>query len=67
VVNGTLTFWKKLPNVVVSEKFSRFKIEMGRFLKITRVKLEDQGTYYCIAYNPYGKTRRQIRLVVQGK
>ena len=42
-------------------------MKMGRFLKITRVKIADQGTYYCIAYNPYGKIRRQIRLVVQGK
>ena len=67
LVNRTLTAWKKLPNIVITKKFSRFKMRIGRYLKITKVKVADQGTYLCIAYNPYGKIRREIKLVVQGK
>jgi len=42
-------------------------MKLGRYLIIKNVKLEDQGTYVCIAYNPYGKIKREIKLVVQGK
>lgn len=65
LVNRTLTAWKKLPNIVITKKFSRFKMRIGRYLKITKVKVADQGTYLCIAYNPYGKIKREIKLVVQ--
>jgi len=40
-------------------------MKLGRYLIIKNVKLEDQGTYVCIAYNPYGKIKREIKLVVQ--
>jgi len=39
---------------------------LGRYLKIRRVKLKDQGTYVCIAYNHFGKVKEEIQLVVQG-
>ena len=39
----------------------------GRYLRIRKVKLEDQGTYVCVAYNHFGKIMREIQLVVQGK
>ena len=63
----TLTAWRKLPEGhYITDKFARFKMRIGRYLRIKKVELADKGTYVCIAENPYGKITREIRLVVQG-
>lgn len=61
----TLTAWQKLPKVYITNTLARFKMKLGKYLRIKNVKLEDQGTYLCIAKNPYGKIAKEIRLVVQ--
>ncbi|KAL9950469.1 hypothetical protein ACROYT_G042967 [Oculina patagonica] len=64
--NRTLTAWQKLPEGhYITDKYERFKMRNGRYLKIRKVKLEDQGTYVCIAYNQFGKIKREIQLIVQ--
>ena len=66
--NRTLTAWQKLPEGhYITDKYERFKMRNGRYLRIKKVKLEDRGTYACIAYNPFGKIKKEIQLVVQGK
>lgn len=66
--NRTLTAWQKLPEGhYITDKYKRFKMRNGRYLRIKKVKLEDRGTYACIAYNPFGKIKKEIQLVVQGK
>lgn len=67
-VSRTLTAWKKLPEgLIIRDEFPRFKIRLGKYLRIKNVKLGDRGTYVCSAWNPDGKLTRQIRLVVLGK
>lgn len=64
-VSRTLTAWKKLPEgLIIRDEFPRFKIRLGKYLRIKNVKLGDRGTYVCSAWNPDGKLTRQIRLVV---
>lgn len=66
--NRTLTGWQKLPEGhYITDKFSRFKMRIGRYLKIKKVVLADQGTYVCIAHNAFGRLSREIKLVVEGK
>ena len=65
--NRTLTAWQNPKGDIITDQYERFKMRLGRYLKIRRVKLTDQGKYVCIAYNHFGKVEEEIQLVVQGK
>ena len=79
VVNGvddlppdemTLTAWQKIDangTHTITKAWQRFKMKLGKHLKISDVRVEDSGTYICIARNPYGKNQESIKLTVQGK
>ncbi|XP_068709956.1 fibroblast growth factor receptor-like 1 isoform X2 [Montipora foliosa] len=61
----TLTAWKKLPEGrIITDKFPRYKMRLGKYLRIRNVKPEDRGTYVCIASNLHGEITQEIRLVV---
>ena len=64
--NRTLTAWQNPNGHIIIDQYKRFKMRLGRYLKIRRVKLTDQGTYVCIAYNHFGKVKEEIQLVVEG-
>ena len=64
----TLTAWKKLPEGrIITDKFPRYKMRLGKYLRIRNVKPEDRGTYVCLASNLHGEITQEIRLVVLGK
>jgi hypothetical protein len=69
--NRTLTAWKKFGgkgNGVVkkSKTWRRFRVENGKYLRIRNTKLDDTGTYLCVAKNQYGTITAVIKLIVQG-
>lgn len=66
VDNRTLTAWQNPKGDIITDQYERFKMRLGRYLKIRRVKLTDEGKYVCIAYNHFGKVKEEIQLVVQG-
>lgn len=41
-------------------------LEDGQVLKVTSVRMRDQGLYQCLASNNAGTQMRQFRLTVQG-
>lgn len=64
--NRTLTAWRKLPEgPYITNQLPRFKKRL-QYLKIKKVEPSDEGVYACIAYNPFGKIKQEIRLVVRG-
>ena len=68
VANRTLTAWQKLPErFVITNNLERFRMKLGRYLRITNVTLSDSGTYACIAKNSHGTISHNINLIVRGK